>query len=69
MLLQIVESPGKTFSKRLYTSHFKGDIGNGPGAYSPQKKKRNLSYSIAAKLDDYDFKKRNFVPGPGNYEM
>ena len=31
-------------------------------------KTQNFSYSMGSKLEDLEFKKRNFSPGPGNYE-
>jgi len=65
---KIIESPGKSFSKRLHTSHFAGDLGSGPGGYNADKQKSdNFGYSMAAKLEDLAFKTRNFQPGPGTH--
>jgi len=43
-------------------------LGPGPGGYNVDKaKKQNFSFSMGNKLEDIEFKKRNFQPGPGNY--
>ena len=66
---KVIESPGKTFSMKLEPKSVQGMLGNGPGSYNPNfAKKLNHSYSIGAKLEDIDAKKRNFQPGPGAYE-
>ena len=47
-----------------------GVLGPGPGGYSVDKQKvQNFAYSMGAKLENIEFKKRNFQPGPGNYEI
>ena len=47
-----------------------GVLGPGPGGYDSDKlKQQNYSYSMGSKLEDIEFKKRNFQPGPGNYEV
>jgi len=66
---KVIESPGKTFSKKLYSSHYKGMLGTGPAAYNVDKKKtQNFSYSMGGKLQDLAFKTANFAPGPGTHE-
>jgi hypothetical protein len=46
-----------------------GTLGHGPGSYNVDKQKKgNFTYSMGAKLEDIEFKKRNFQPGPGNYQ-
>ena len=48
----------------------KGMLGHGPGMYSVDKLKvRNLAFSMGSKLEDIEFKKRNFVPGPGTHNI
>ena len=43
-------------------------MGPGPGGYNVDKKRTlNVSYSMGGKLEDLNFKKRNFVPGPGTH--
>lgn len=65
---KIVESPGKSMGVKFEQKSLKGVLGPGPGGYSVDKaKKANLSYSMGSKLEDIEFKKRNFAPGPGNY--
>ena len=55
----------KTIIKQLA-----GVLGPGPGGYDTVKlKTSNFSYSMGGKLEDLEFKKRNFSPGPGNYEV
>jgi len=67
---KVIESPGKSFSKKLYNSHFKGDLGTGPSGYSVDKKKvQNFSYSMGGKLADLAFKTANFQPGPGTHDV
>ena len=47
-----------------------GVLGPGPGGYNVDKQKSsNLAFSMGAKLEDLEFKKQNFKPGPGNYEF
>ena len=47
-----------------------GKLGPGPGGYSVDKSKSgNFAFSMGSKLEDIEFKKRNFAPGPGNYEI
>ena len=47
-----------------------GVLGPGPGGYNVDKQKsQNFAFSMGSKLEDLEFKKRNFQPGPGNYEV
>ena len=66
----LIESSGKTFSKKLVTQSLKGELGNGPAMYSVDKPRKNdLRFSMAGRLEDLEFRKRNFAPGPGNYDL
>ena len=65
----MIESPGKSFGKRLENKHFNGMLGNGPASYNVDKMKRSQSYSMAGKLENLEVKKRNFAPGPGAYNL
>jgi len=67
---KIVESPGKSMGEKTVIKSLAGTLGPGPGGYNvDQQKKANFSYSMGGKLEDLEFKKRNFAPGPGNYEI
>lgn len=56
--------------ERTVIKDLKGTLGPGPGGYSVDKQKQNnVSYSMGGRLEDLEFKKRNFAPGPGNYEI
>jgi len=58
---KIVESPGKSMSKKFKTSHFVGDLGKGPAAYSPDKAKNdNVSVTMGSRLEDLAVKKNTY---------
>jgi hypothetical protein len=66
---KILESPGKSFHKRLDNKHFQGDLGSGPGGYNAEKLKTgDFKFSMSKRLDDIGFRKRNFQPGAGTYD-
>ena len=47
-----------------------GVLGPGPGGYTVDKVKvQNYAYSMGSKLDDIEFGKQKYKPGPGNYEV
>jgi hypothetical protein len=44
-------------------------IGKGPAQFNVSSpKKNNFSYSMGGKLDDFENKKNDFIPGPGVYD-
>ena len=53
-------------SKKFNSTHFVGDLGQGPAAYSPAKKNHNIRYSMAMRLKDLTIDQG---PGPTNYSM
>ena len=56
--------------ERTQIKQLAGVLGPGPGGYDSDKlKQSNFAYSMGSKLEDIEFKKRNFQPGPGNYEV
>ena len=51
----------KSIGERRELKMLKGDLGPGPGGYSNDKlKKHNHSYSMGQRLEDLEFKARNF---------
>lgn len=54
-------------SKRFNSTHFIGDLGQGPAAYSPEKRNHNVRYSMAMRLKDLTVDNPGLTPGPGNY--
>lgn len=65
---KIVESQGKSMGVKYEVKSLAGKLGPGPGGYSVDKqKKQNLAYSMGGKLEDLEFKKKNYVPGPGTH--
>jgi hypothetical protein len=58
-------------AKKLTSSHFPGELGKGPGAYDVRGKQKNdnYAYTMRSKLEDIEFKKQNFTPGPGKYSL
>lgn len=64
----IIESPGKSMGSKFEIKMLAGRVGPGPGGYNADKQKnQNLHYSMAGKLEDLEFKKRKYVPGPGTH--
>ena len=53
-------------SKKFNSTHFVGDLGQGPAAYSPEKNRHNVRYSMAMRLKDQTI---DNSPGPGNYSF
>lgn len=54
--------------QRMEIKDPKGKLGPGPGGYAADKaKKQNFSYSMGGKLEDIEFKKKAYVPGPGQH--
>jgi len=48
-------------SKKFKTSHFVGDLGKGPAAYSPDKAKNdNVSVTMGSRLEDLAVKKNTY---------
>jgi len=67
---KMIESPGKSMSKKFKTSHFVGDMGRGPASYLADKaKKDNVSVTMGSKLEDLAIKKNNYSPGPAKYDL
>lgn len=65
---KIVESQGKTMGAKSPSKHQAGELGPGPSGYTYDKaKKDNVKFSMGGRLEDLDFKKKNFQPGPGTY--
>ena len=65
----MVESPGKTMSKKLGTAKPQGSLGPGPAGHSQEKLKTDdLKYSMGGKLSDIPFAKQMYKPGPGQHD-
>ena len=69
----MVETCGKTFAKRWTTSHFRGELGAGPAAYTLEHDAKirscSLQYSFGRTLEDVAFKQGNASPGPAEYSL
>lgn len=65
---KIVESQGKSMGVKYDIKVLSGKLGPGPGGYEMDNaKKQDFSYSMGNKLEDLDFKKQSFKPGPGTH--
>jgi len=65
----LIESSGKTFSKKLVTPSLKGELETVPRCTFDKPRKNDMRFSMAGRLEDLEFRKRNFAPGPGNYDL
>ena len=66
---KMIETPGKSLTAKRPAIDMMANIGKGPAQFNVSSpKKNNFAYSMAGKLDDFEIKKTNFIPGPGNYD-
>ena len=63
------ESISRSIGEKREMKASKGELGPGPAGYFMDKpKNHNVSYSMGNRLEDLEFKAKNFQPGPGRYE-